>query len=77
MLHIDYLYVNKYDISKTCCKIIEKYIKLLEEKDKTLFQILEEIYSLKRVIPKRKNVFVNFFQKMQKQEFLKLLAMSF
>ncbi|MCI9353874.1 MAG: restriction endonuclease [Firmicutes bacterium] len=54
LLHIDYLYVNKYDISKTCCKIIEKYIKLLEEKDKTLFQILEEIYSLKSYTEKKK-----------------------
>ena len=53
LLHIDYLYVDENDISKTCCKIIEKYIAMLIEKDCSLVQILENIkkssnYELKK-----------------------------
>ena len=43
LLHIDYLYVDGNDISKTCCKIIEKYIAMLIEKDCSLVQVLENI----------------------------------
>lgn len=32
LIHIDYLYVNDDDISKICCKIIEKYVDLLVKK---------------------------------------------
>ncbi len=54
LLHIDYLYVNKYDISKTCCKIIEKYIKLLEEKRQNIISNFRRNIFFKRVIPKKK-----------------------
>ena len=43
LLHIDYLYVDKLDISNTCCKIIEAYIELLKEKDHILTEILHEM----------------------------------
>lgn len=43
LIHIDYLYVEGKDISKTCCKIIEKYINLIVEKDCSLVQILKSI----------------------------------
>ncbi len=42
-LHIDYLYVNNKDISKTAIKIIEKYIDLLQQKDRSLLIDLEEL----------------------------------
>ncbi len=43
LLHIEYLYVNGHDISKVCCKIIERYMELLEKKDHELLGILTEI----------------------------------
>lgn len=43
LLHIDYLYVNSFDISKTLCRIIEKYIDLLMAKDSVLISILAQI----------------------------------
>lgn len=46
LLHIDYLYVNQNDISKTCVKIIEKYVELLIEKDHALLKILENMKQL-------------------------------
>ena len=46
LLHIDYLYVDKKDISKTCCSIIEKYVELLIEKDHTLLQVLDNMKQL-------------------------------
>ena len=46
LLHIDYLYVNNADISKTCSRIIEKYINLLMAKDHALLSILQEMQSL-------------------------------
>lgn len=46
LLHIDYLYVGKRDISKTCCSIIEKYVELLIEKDHALLGILENMKQL-------------------------------
>lgn len=46
LLHIDYLYVHKYDISKTCCKIIKKYIELLMAKDHSLLNVLEHMKEL-------------------------------
>ena len=44
LLHIDYLYANKHDISKTCCRIVEKYMELLAKKDKVLAAVLEQLY---------------------------------
>lgn len=43
LLHIDYLYVDGKDISKTICKIIEKYIDLLIAKDHTLIDTLQHM----------------------------------
>ncbi|MBR4588325.1 MAG: hypothetical protein IKO30_08440 [Lachnospiraceae bacterium] len=47
LLHIDYLYVNKKDISRTCCDIIAKYVELLQEKDHALLSVLENMKQLK------------------------------
>lgn len=46
LLHIDYLYVGKRDISKTCCTIIEKYVELLIKKDHDLLKVLESMKHL-------------------------------
>lgn len=46
LIHIDYIYVEGHDISKTSCKIIEKYIELLIEKDHALIKVLEELKNL-------------------------------
>ena len=46
LLHIDYLYVNDYDISRVCCKLIDKYIQLLVLKDNELFNILKHMEDL-------------------------------
>lgn len=56
LLHIDYLYVDERDISKTCCKIIEKYMELLAEKDKGLTVILEQLKLLDDTSEKKKIV---------------------
>ncbi len=46
LLHIDYIYVDDKDISKTVCKIIEKYVDLLMAKDHALINILHELQEL-------------------------------
>ena len=46
LLHIDYLYVDKHDISKTCCRVIEKYVELLMAKDHALINILQKLEAL-------------------------------
>ena len=46
LLHIDYLYVGTKDISKTCCKVIEKFIELLITKDRSLLNALERMKEL-------------------------------
>lgn len=56
LLHIDYLYINDEDISKTVCEIIEKYIDLLVNKDHTLIFILEELQHSHNYIEKRENI---------------------
>lgn len=56
LLHIDYLYVDKYDISKTCCKVIEKYIELLMAKDHALIQILQEMQIITNYDEKKKRI---------------------
>lgn len=48
-LHIDYLYVNDKDISKTAIKIIEKYIELLQQKDTSILVDLEELKKLQKI----------------------------
>lgn len=40
LLHIDYLYVDKIDISRVVCRIIEQYIQLLQKKDQQLSEAL-------------------------------------
>ncbi len=47
LLHIDYLYIEKVDISKTAIKIIEKYVELLKEKDLQLSKNLKQLLDLK------------------------------
>lgn len=43
LIHIDYLYIEGIDISKVSCKIIEKYVELLIQKDHELIGILQEL----------------------------------
>ncbi|MGO5544404.1 hypothetical protein ACTQWG_18405 [Blautia sp. HCP3S3_H10_1] len=43
LIHIDYIYVQDHDISKACCKIVEKYVDLLMKKDNELINILSEL----------------------------------
>ena len=56
LIHIDYIYVNGHDISKTSCKIIEKYIKLIIEKDHTLIKILDELNKLNNYTEKKEKI---------------------
>ena len=46
LINIEYLYSQKHDVSKTACKIIERYIELLMTKDHALLSILEEMGGL-------------------------------
>lgn len=56
LLHIDYLYVEKHDISKTCCKVIEKYIELLMAKDHALLSVLQQMKKLTNYSEKKKQI---------------------
>ena len=56
LLHIDYLYVGKYDISKTCCRVIEKYVELLMAKDHALISVLQQMESLTDYDEKKKQI---------------------
>ena len=56
LLHIDYLYVGSFDISKICCKIIEQYIQLISDKDHALSQILEMLQQLPNVSDKKQRI---------------------
>ncbi len=53
LIHIDYLYTEKQDISKTACKIIEKYIDLLIQKDHALIKVLDLLMKSKNVKEKK------------------------
>lgn len=53
LLHIDYLYVGSFDISRICCEIIERYIQLISAKDHELAQILEYLQSLTDISSKK------------------------
>ena len=53
LIHIDYIYVDEHDISRVSCKIIEKYIELLQEKDHVLISILEGLRNLADYTEKR------------------------
>lgn len=56
LLHIDYLYVRKHDISKTCCKVIEKYVELLMAKDHELLHILQKMKEMDDYIEKKEQI---------------------
>jgi len=53
LIHVDYIYINDIDISKTVIKIIEKYVELLKTKDFKLSNDLEMLKSLKDVNEKK------------------------
>lgn len=46
LIHIDYLYVDNNDVSASACRIIEKYVDLLIEKDHALIGALAELQSM-------------------------------
>ena len=56
LLHIDYLYAGKHDISKTCCKVIEKYMDLLMAKDHALLHVLRQMNELTDYREKKKQI---------------------
>ncbi len=56
LLHIDYLYVDDIDISRTACEIIEKYVDLLIAKDHALISILEELQKSNDYAEKRERI---------------------
>ena len=56
LLHIDYLYHDKTDISDTCCKVIEKYVELLEKKDHALLNTLEEMQKMTNYADKKRKI---------------------
>lgn len=56
LIHIDYLYVNKHDISKTCCKVIKKYIDLLMSKDHALLNTLDTMKRLTDYSEKKRQI---------------------
>ena len=51
-IHIDFLYVDGIDITKTAVRIIKKYIELLQEKDNIIAADLEELKTLRNVSDK-------------------------
>lgn len=53
LLHIDYLYIDEVDISKTAIKIIEKYVELLREKDLQLSKYLKQLLKLEDINQKK------------------------
>lgn len=56
LLHIDYLYVDHTDISKTAVRVIEKYIELLISKDHALIQILQQMQTLTDYSEKKRQI---------------------
>jgi len=56
LIHIDYLYIEGIDISKVCCKIIEKYVELLIQKDHQLIGILQDLQSEPNYKRKRETI---------------------
>ncbi|MBP5592815.1 MAG: restriction endonuclease [Clostridia bacterium] len=53
LIHIDYLYIDGIDISKTACAIIERYVELLVEKDHSLIVSLQEMQKMNNYNDKR------------------------
>ena len=56
LLHPAYLYVGERDISKVVCKVIEKYIELLEAKDNALASVIVGLKGTKDFSEKRKKL---------------------
>lgn len=56
MLHIDYLYIKEIDISKICCKVIEKYVELLMTKDHALLNTLQTMQQLTDYSEKKEKI---------------------
>lgn len=56
LIHIDYIYVEGHDISKVSCKIIERYIELIKEKDSDLINMFEILRNLDDYFEKRKKI---------------------
>lgn len=56
LIHIDYLYIENTDISKVCCKIIERYVELLIQKDHELIGILQNLQEEKDYSNKRNTI---------------------
>jgi len=56
LLHVDYLYVSDTDICEVACKIIERYIELLIEKDNALVCALGRIKELTNYEEKREQI---------------------
>lgn len=56
LIHIDYIYVDGNDISKVACKIIQKYINLLMQKDNELISILEKLRNMTDYNEKKENI---------------------
>ena len=54
LLHIDYLYVENIDVTKTLIKIIEKYIELLKKKDFQLSNYLKKLFELQNSNERKK-----------------------
>lgn len=55
-IHIDYLYVNDFDISRIAIKIVEEYIKLLTLKDNKLISDIEDLISLNSIQEKKEKI---------------------
>lgn len=68
-LHIDFLYVNGIDISKTAVRIIEKYIYLLQEKDNAFMNDLEELKELQTREAKLKKLITMLTEKSEARVF--------
>lgn len=56
LLHIDYLYVGEHDISRACCRVIEKYVSLLMAKDNALLHVLQHMKELTDYDEKKKQI---------------------
>lgn len=56
LIHVDYIYVQGHDISRTACKIVEKYINLLIIKDHTLMEVLENLREVSDYAQKKEKI---------------------
>lgn len=56
LIHIDYIYVNKIDISPVVIEIIKKYIELLYKKDYELINSLEKLLNSNNYKEKREDL---------------------